>query len=412
VTQDFRIEGELEHESLQWESGGYFLWEELDYESRTQAGSSIISLNRIYSQETFSFGIYSGFVWDFLDDLTLEAGARYNWESKKFEVNLFRGGVRDVCGPPLNPDDPAAAPAQDCTDRPVWHAPTGTVKLNYRFDESTSVYWKYNRGWKGGQLNAGGSSGVAFNLAEPETIDAFELGFNGDWFDGRLSISASVFYYLYQDYQVFTSQNEPQAPPQQIVINASDAQLYGAEVEATIMPIEGLDLQGRFGWEESEFLEFSQRVFRQVDSAPGDPPILAPVELQFTGNRLPNTPRFTASGSAQYTIDLGRSGQLVPRYDFSWTDDVTFDQSNGRGAPNNDGLIFLPDHAIGQRAFWIHNLRLAYKTENGKIEVAGWVRNVTNTLYKTLAFDASQVGLVGAYLGDPRSYGASLSFEW
>lgn len=415
VTQELQFTGELEDQALEWESGGYFLWEELDYESQTASGSNVVALNRLYTQTTLSFGLYAGFEWEVLDDLTFEAGARYNWESKDFEVHLFRGGRRDVCGPPLPTEDPNAAPAepaQDCTDRLEWHAPTGMVSLTYHFNEEVSAYWKYSRGWKGGQLNAGGASGLAFTVADPESIDAFEVGVSGSWFDGRLDVSGSIFYYLYEDYQVFTSQNEPTAPPQRIVINASDAQLYGAELESKLRPFEGLSLTARFAWIESEFLEFSQRVFRQIETAPGEPPIIAPVDLQFTGNRLPSTPRFTASGNIEYVWRLGKMGELIPRYDFAWSDDITFDQSNGRGTPNNDGLLFLPDNAIGQRAYWIHNIRLAYKTPDGTIEVAGWVRNLTNTIYKRIAFDASQVGLVGALPGDPRSFGFSVSLDW
>ncbi len=415
VTQDLRIEGELEAHPFAWEAGGYFLWEDLDFESNTTAGSSIVALNRIYTQETISFGIFAGFEYDFVDDFTLEAGARYNWESKAFDVHLFRGGRRDVCGPPLPtapPGSPSAQPGQDCKQRLVWQAPTGTVSIRYHFNEETSVYWKYSRGWKGGQLNAGGASGQGYNVADPESIDAFEAGFAGQWLDGRLELSGSAFYYLYEDYQVFTSQNEPSAPPQRIVINASNAQLYGAELEARLHPLDGFDITGRFAWLESEFLEFSQRVFRQIPTAPEEPPIIAPVDLEFTGNRLPNTPRFTASGSVQYTLDLGPTGRFIPRYDFAWTDDITFDQSNGRGAPNAQNLIFLPEHTIGQRAYWIHNFRLAYRTSEGQVEIAGWVRNLTNTIYKRLAFDAAQVGLVGALPGDPRSYGFSVTLEW
>jgi iron complex outermembrane receptor protein len=412
-TQDLRIEGELDSQPLTWNGGGYFLYEELDYESQTASGSAVVGLHRIYEQTTVSVGVYGGFEWEFLDDLTLEGGARYNWESKKFEVHLFRGGARDVCGPPLDPNDPRAAPAQDCTDRPTWDSPTGTISLRYHFTEETSAYWKYSRGWKGGQLNAGGAAGQAFTLASPESIDSFEVGFGGSWLAGRLSLSGAAFYYLYEDYQVFTSQNEPQAPPQRIVINASDAQLYGAELEAKANPLEGLNLTTRFAWIESEFLDFSQRVFRSVPTDPEEPPIIAPVDLQFTGNRLPNTPRFTVSGSVEYAWDLRSLGTLTPRYDFAWSEDITFDQSkNGRGAPNNDGVLFLPENTIGQRAYWIHNFRIGYRPLVGHIEVAAWVRNFTNTLYKRLAFDASQVGLVGAIPGDPRSFGFSLTLDW
>jgi outer membrane receptor protein involved in Fe transport len=101
---------------------------------------------------------------------------------------------------------------------------------------------------------------------------------------------------------------------------------------------------------------------------------------------------------------------LIPRYDFSWTDDVFFDPSEGFGAPNNQGATFLPEFAIGQKAYWLHNVRLSYRSPGSNIEVAGWVRNLTDEVYKTLAFDASvSAGLVGNFVGDPRTYGVSVA---
>ncbi len=69
--------------------------------------------------------------------------------------------------------------------------------------------------------------------------------------------------------------------------------------------------------------------------------------------------------------------------------------------------------ARGQRAFWLHNGRLAYRTPAGNIEVAGWVRNFTDEVYKTFAFDASTFSSVLInYVGEPRSWGVSLSVNW
>jgi outer membrane receptor protein involved in Fe transport len=45
--------------------------------------------------------------------------------------------------------------------------------------------------------------------------------------------------------------------------------------------------------------------------------------------------------------------------------------------------------------------------------VAGWVRNITDEVYKTLAFDASvAANLIGSLVGTPRTYGISVSFDF
>jgi hypothetical protein len=107
-------------------------------------------------------------------------------------------------------------------------------------------------------------------------------------------------------------------------VNARDAELYGAEIETTVEPLERLVVTARLGWIEGEFQDFTQSVIRNI---PGqdifDPPKLIPVEENFTGNRLPNTPRWKISGIAEYTWDFGRWGSLIPHYDFVWTDDIS-----------------------------------------------------------------------------------------
>ena len=49
---------------------------------------------------------------------------------------------------------------------------------------------------------------------EKETSSAFELGFNGSWFDSTLELRAAAFYYKYHDYQVFLFKSRFGSPPQ------------------------------------------------------------------------------------------------------------------------------------------------------------------------------------------------------
>ena len=72
-----------------------------------------------------------------------------------------------------------------------------------------------------------------------------------------------------------------------------------------------------------------------------------------------------------------------------------------------------PDFAVGQPAYWLHNIRLGWQTADGRAGVAAWCRNVMDERYKNYAFDASRFeGVVINFLGDPRSCGAELSFSW
>ncbi|MCB9724367.1 MAG: TonB-dependent receptor [Spirochaetaceae bacterium] len=415
VTEDIRLEQTLDVTPLTWRAGGFFLAEELDYDQLTIAGGQVRPLVQIFTQSTYGFGIYSEFEWRFTDDFELLAGVRYNWEYKEFDIEAINlSPSQNLCEVGFGTIGNPSAVIPPCKTQATFSDPTGVVSLTYDFDESRSAYLKYSRGWKGPQYNvSNGSTRDAFTLAKPETIDAVETGFHGGFWDDRIKLKGALFLYRYANYQVFVFTNDSNAPPQRIVRNANSARLYGAELETDVEPIDRLELNVRFAWLESKFLDFKDSGIRRIPIAPTEPPLITEVPIDFTGNRLPNTPRFEVNGSIQYSFESERLGALIPRYEFRFMDDVTFDPSNGRGAPDNLGNIFLPKHTIGQKARILHNMQLTYRAPGESIELAFWIRNLTNEVYKTLAFDTSAVaGLVGNLVGLPRTYGLAVKFDF
>ena len=116
------------------------------------------------------------------------------------------------------------------------------------------------------------------------------------------------------------------------------------------------------------------------------------------------------SGTAEWTFDLGRFGSLIPRYDINWSDDMFFDPNEGHGSPDPRARAAARLRAPARTAYFLHNVRLAYRTPAGNVEVAGWVRNVEDEVYKNYAFDASRFsGVVINFLGEPRTIGVDLT---
>jgi outer membrane receptor protein involved in Fe transport len=72
-----------------------------------------------------------------------------------------------------------------------------------------------------------------------------------------------------------------------------------------------------------------------------------------------------------------------------------------------------PDFAIGQAAYTLQNIRLAYRSPSGNFEISGWVRNITDQRYKTYAFDATYFArVVINFVADPRTGGVDLTFNF
>ncbi|MFP6563082.1 MAG: TonB-dependent receptor [Myxococcota bacterium] len=416
-SQEVRSEIQLESAPVALEAGGFFLMQKLkSHNENFQPRSVLIAASeREYREDLYSFGVFGRFAWDFLDDFTLEGGVRYNWEQKSIDFQLVRGAC--------TPANCAANAAR------TWQAPTGELNLVYTFpDADVQLVWKYARGWKGGQFNAASSlnSGTQpITYAEPESIDDFELKLAGKWFDQRVILNASLFFYKYENYQVFLIQSKPVDPPELVIVNANDAQVYGAELSLITMPLrglveeefEGFRFEARFGWLESEFLDFVNPVLKTVFK--NDLAVYRyQIPVNYTGNSLINSPNFKLSLTATWAFDLGRWGTITPRYDGAWSSAISFNQANGlRTAnvpiPGTPPPFEFPKCAVGQCAFWIHNLRLTYASPDGNIEISGWVRNIENTVYRTFAFDASEfAGLTINYVSEPRFYGVDFRVKW
>jgi len=403
VWQSVSAKGELTNQPLEWDSGFFFFYEDLDADLFLFLPDSPFSTNppnflgirREFEQKTRSFGVWAGGSWNLLENFTLDTGARYNWENKTFNMDRTQAGFVDSI-------------AEDET----WGEWTGTVSLQYAPTEDVSVTLKYSRGFKPGTFNAGVNGQQQTDPVDPESLDSFEGIIAADFWQGRIRFRGEIFFYLYENYQIFLFNDSPIGPPVLEIQNAEEVENFGADVDLTLQPLDGLveeawedlTLNLRFGWLESQFIDFTNtRVF---DGGAGKN-IAAVVD--FSGNRLPNSPRFTVAGSVNWVFDLGRLGQIIPRYDFSYTDDVFFDAEEGRGNIRFTGENVLPEFTIGQRAYILHNMRLTYRPPSGNLEIAGWIRNIRDTRYKTFAFDASQFSqLVLNNVGNPRTLGVDL----
>lgn len=380
---------------LDWELGAFILTENLDVDTRNNFGGlgPGVPRRRKYTQDIRSIAGYVNASWDLWDSFTVDGGFRFNYEKRQIDYVLF------TSVPSLVKEDFEG------------HEPTGTARLTWRPNEESSLYMKYTHGWKSGTFNASGSRKRNVSPAGAEKIDAFEIGLRGSYFEDRLSLTLSLFHYDYKDYQLFTSIDENNQPVQFVILNASDVELFGSEVEATYHPWEGGILDVKFAWLEGEFLRFVQTQLR--DRQIGFSTEQIQTEVDRSGNRLLNAPRYSVTLSVTQALPLGRFGSLVARWDGTWKAVTYYDASEGRGSPNRDLVFVLPKDTIAQEAFWIHNLRLAYYTPDESIEVALWMRNVENKTYKSFAADVTSFQKTTLFfVGDPRTFGVSTSIRF
>src|SRR3546814_2689852 len=100
-----------------------------------------------------------------------------------------------------------------------------------------------------------------FRSFDPESIWAYEAGLKLTTSDRRLRANLATFYYDYANLQVSKVINSTV-----LTENAAEAELYGAELEATFIPVDGFQLDGSVSYLHSEYKDRSEEHTSELQS--------------------------------------------------------------------------------------------------------------------------------------------------
>ena len=160
------------------------------------------------------------------------------------------------------------------------------------------------------------------------------------------------------------------------VTNAGDAGIYGFEAELVWAPTSEIFFQLGFNWMDAEI-----------------------VSGEFKGDTPAHTPKVTINGIARYDADSAIIGGFKPfvQVDFNYSSEIQF---------------ILPNHpGATQEAYTLVNLRFGLKSQDDRWEIAGWIKNVGDKLYRSEVFGPGSGFLPGRiHYGAPKLAGISLSF--
>lgn len=404
VSQELRLDLEF-GDNWTGQVGGMYL-----YEGLTVFNEFGIDLIRPGSNQRYTFftRYASGWVnaaWRPAEMLKVEGGIRYNYEEKELNLQsqLFRVSTRQPI--PGLPERSAAASAKES-------GIAGDVKVTFTPVEDINFYGRYARGWKGPHINGGvvnpnartSTNETLTTPVAPEKIDAVEIGMKSQLWDSRIKANWALFYYDYQDIQVFQLQNTGGGVPVQQLINAQDADVLGFEAEFDIKPFEGwgpllldqLWIHTTFSWLDSKYTDFVN--VQTISVALGGDVSEQTLSEDLSGNRLINSPEFSFIGFVAWPLG-GGWGALIPRLDWSFKDEVFFSAANS--------------NLLKQDPLWLLNFRMTYRDPSEHFTVAAWVENLTDQAYSIDVFNLARArrSIVHA-VGDPRTYGLTVSYTF
>ena len=330
-----------------------------------QSGYMKIDAYAAYAQATYSI----------LPKLRVTAGGRYSSETRN-EVGTFTlGSVSDTSG------------------KSTWSKFTPKFGIEADLAPDVMAYASATNGFKSGTYNIGQVNPAI----QPETIWAYEAGVNGKFFDRKLQLHAAYFHYDYSNLQV-----NKIIGIATVTTNAASAKLDGFEISGTAKVIPGLTLEGSFNYIHARFSDFNS-TNPLIPNGPyntvGDPNSgynpayllwaaanqginpqfggVGGVEQLLAGNALPNSPKYSATGSIQYEYSLPGAGKLTTRADLEWSSRIQFSEFNDVNlsqAPvaKLNALMRYDSPSLWSLTFWGKNLTNATVKANELVTIQLW----------------------------------------
>jgi iron complex outermembrane receptor protein len=351
--------------------GGF--WSGVD-EDGAPNGPPVFETSQATNQHIKSKAIYADLTWDINEQWDMSAGIRYTEEeiSQRNSQGFVESGNY--------------IPLMDQRNRDDFNDVSGRIVVNYHPDADTMYYGSISTGFK-----AGGINNPLLEPATPydeENLFSYEAGIKSTYRDGKLRLNAAAFYYDYSDLQVFRTVNAG-GVVSNILSNAADAEILGAEIELQMLPTDSLFISLALGLLDTEYKSF---VIQGADPVTGE----TTWEV-LSGNEITMAPEVSFSGMLLYDIPLSSYGAVQMQLDFSYQDDVFFNSAN--------------DPLFTQDSYWLWNARAAWTSPQDSFEIAIWGRNLGDEEYLSYAFDLSELGFHELMLGTPRVVGIEFIYR-
>ena len=254
------------------------------------------------------------------------------------------------------------------------------LTIDYSWTDTLSTYLKRATGYRSGSVNPRSASFMPY---DPDTVLSWEAGVKSEFLNRRIRMNADVFRNNFDDMQFDFVAPVENNPNNTETINASRrVRVQGAELELTVMPVEGLVVGLSYTYLDS-------------DMPPQPNPFLGGALQQF---ELTQTPRNAGALAVDYTFSPSSIGTFSSHLDVTST----------------SGYARQSQDVARQQGYTLLNARLTLSDipldEAGSISLSAWGKNLTNYKYAMFAFPM----LFGEIqnFGDPRTFGVDVTYKY
>ncbi|MBO9710317.1 MAG: TonB-dependent receptor [Caulobacter sp.] len=384
-TQELRLQSASPAARLNWVLGAYFMAETVQDNTRQDTlrdlrpmfvtpdnptgvspENSVAVFGWPYTQKTKGYAVFGQADYKITDKLTGTVGLRWSADDKQMD---YKSQIEDGLVVLLTSNQSK-----------TFSALSGRLGLRYEVTPDANVYATYNRGYKSGGFFGGlATTPEEVEPYDNETLDAYEIGMKSEFFDRRVRLNVSGFYYDYKNQQVF-AQALRNGLTVLVLDNAANSKVYGGEAEITARPIQPLTLTAGVSLLHAKYGDYFSE------------------GQDFTGNWLPQSPKVTFNTSATWVAPLANGSSVVANVDANYSSKVYFDNSNAS--------------RLSQDSVWIAGAQVSWRSPDQKIEAGAFARNLFDKTYVVSISNIDSLGEDLLSMNRPRSLGVFLRYHY
>jgi iron complex outermembrane receptor protein len=369
--------------AISWVTGLFFLHDlSGDDPVFLRTNPNYTNVKLLSTQETISYAAYGQATVTVLPETHLTGGLRYTDDERKMHGDEY---FLNAAGVPIA----VAASTTYRQSNANYGDLTYTLDLDHNFTKDVLVYATKSLGFKSGTFN---TSALTAPPVPPETNNAYEIGLKSQWFDQRLRLNPSAFYYDLSHVQL----QQLGTNGLTLLTSAGAAEIKGADMDIAAVPLRRLTLDGGIAYLNT-----------RITNYPGAPVVYptgsaecpaAPSQLPYcssfanlAGFQLSRAPRWKGNLGAQYELPTSAeygTWDLAANYSLS---------SHYYATPQN--FIPTPGYAVV-------NSSLKWIATDGRWWLRLWSDNLFNKRYFSVAQETA-FGNLGVP-EPPRTYGLTV----
>ncbi|MBN8817450.1 MAG: TonB-dependent receptor [Sphingomonas sp.] len=367
--------------------------------TRTFNAASPLAGNNIITQNDTTWSGFASATVRPIERLRINLGARYSSIRKRADRQVKPGLSDNFASPDTFVP---VTPAQEAIISSI----LGSVTANFANPERTDkkfmpsasvqfdiaprvmVYASYTNGFKAG----GYSFGANNEQFSPETVDAYEVGLKGSFFDRRLNSDLTFYRSDYNNLQETSLQLQPNGSISSLVQNVAKSRSQGIEFNNSLRAAPWLTLNANIAYLDATYTSYPNGACTIAALAQ-----ITGCRQNLTGKRRPFAPKWSGNVGARMTMDFGDNRLTVDPLVYFTT---------------RYFMSATADPLLEQRGYTKVDLRVGFGPSDGRWELAIVGKNLTDKL--TTQYKQSiplAPGSIAALVEPPRTVGVQLTIR-